>query len=332
MVKPLSLSKLIDLTNHPKLAIIHTNLRFQSYGAKTMRLVVKQGNLTANEFRFNTGPIRIGRQPDSQIFLSDRRVSREHAVIFNTDDGKWVVEDLDSSSKTYLNNQAVRKAEIKTGDLLQISDFTIEIKFDDDPKAANAARDAIHLDDTINLEASITTPPHEIIVRKPDAGHAPAMRLSAKRLTDFSQATEEISKADTLDKLLVTLLNVMVKQFSAFHVWCALREQPNGPMSYHAGKRRDGQQVQLAEIKLQDKISQAIEKGQSLVLPRVAAKVEAEDRIRSALIASIVRQGGCYGVLYIDNAMIHEHYSLSDLDYLMLIAIHTAAILKNFLK
>ncbi|MCX5635228.1 MAG: FHA domain-containing protein, partial [Planctomycetota bacterium] len=284
-----------------------------------MQLIVKQGNLTANEFRFNTGPIRIGRQPDSQIFLSDRRVSREHAVIFNTDDGKWVVEDLDSSSKTYLNKQAVRKSEIKTGDLIQISDFTIEIKLEDGPGIQNA----IHLDDTFtNLEASIATPPHEIIVRKPDAGHAPAMRLSAKRLTDFSQATEEIAKADSLDKLLITLLNVMVKQFSAFHAWCALREQPNGPMTYHAGKRRDGQHVQLSEIKLQDKINQVIEKGQFLVMPRVAAKVEAEDRIRSALIASIMRQGGCYGVLYIDNAMIHEHYGLSDLDYLMLIAIH----------
>jgi len=27
----------------------------------------------------------------------------------------------------------------------------------------------------------------------------------------------------------------------------------------------------------------------------------------------------------------HEHYSLSDLDYLMLIAMHTAAIMKKFL-
>ncbi len=294
-----------------------------------MRLVVKQGNLTANEFRFNTGPIRIGRQPDSQIFLHDRRVSRQHAVIFNTDDGKWVVEDLDSSSKTYLNDQAIRKAEIKSGDCLRIIDFTIEIKLED---TAPKGEEAINLEDTLNLEASLTTPPHEIIVRKPDAGHAPAMRLSAKRLTDFSQATEEISKADTIDKLLVTLLNVMVKQFSAFHVWCALREQPNGPMTYHAGKKRDGQVVQLSEIKLQDKINQAIEKGQFFVLPRVAAQVEAEERIRSALIAAIMRQGGCYGVLYIDNAMIHEHYSLSDLDYLMLIAIHTAAILRNLLK
>jgi hypothetical protein len=29
--------------------------------------------------------------------------------------------------------------------------------------------------------------------------------------------------------------------------------------------------------------------------------------------------------------MIQEHYSLSDLDYLMLIAMHTAAILKRFM-
>jgi hypothetical protein len=34
--------------------------------------------------------------------------------------------------------------------------------------------------------------------------------------------------------------------------------------------------------------------------------------------------------LYVDNAMDHEHYSLSDLDYLMLLAIHTAAIVENF--
>jgi hypothetical protein len=59
--------------------------------------------------------------------------------------------------------------------------------------------------------------------------------------------------------------------------------------------------------------------------------MEAKDRIRSAMIASIVRPTGCFGVLYVDNAMVNEHYSLSDLDYLMLIAMHTASILKKFL-
>ncbi|MHC4325800.1 MAG: hypothetical protein ACYSUX_16140 [Planctomycetota bacterium] len=59
--------------------------------------------------------------------------------------------------------------------------------------------------------------------------------------------------------------------------------------------------------------------------------MESKERIRSAMVASIMRPTGCFGVLYVDNAMVHEHYSLSDLDYLMLIAMHTAAILKRFM-
>jgi hypothetical protein len=172
---------------------------------------------------------------------------------------------------------------------------------------------------------------HETVVRKPDAGHAPAMRLPAKRLSDFSHACDAICRSKNLEDLLVTLLNLGLKQFSAFHTWCALREQPSGPMTYHAGKRRDGSAVELDEIKLADKINQAVERSQSLVMPRVGADVEEKDRIRSALIAAIAGPTGCYGVIYVDNAMVHDHYTLGDLDYLMLLAAHTAAVLSKFL-
>jgi len=293
-----------------------------------MRLVVKQKDGPVREFQFTKGPISIGRADNSSVFLPDRTVSKQHAVISATEDGKWMVEDMDSANKTYLNDQATHKAEIKTGDCLQITDFTIEIDLEDKKEDDKKAQQ----EDTVTLEASLATPPHEIVVRKPDAGHAPAMRLAAKRLTDFSQATETICEVNNLEELLLTLLNITLKQFSAFHVWCALREQPSGPMTYHAGKKRDGQAVQLSDLKLSDKINQAVEKGQSLVLPRVAADIEEKARIRSAMIATIKRSAGCFGVLYVDNAMVHEHYSLSDLDYLMLLAIHTAAVLKKLLE
>jgi len=48
------------------------------------------------------------------------------------------------------------------------------------------------------------------------------------------------------------------------------------------------------------------------------------------LIAPLITTSGCFGVLYVDNAMDHESYSQADLDYLMLLAIHTATIIKNF--
>jgi pSer/pThr/pTyr-binding forkhead associated (FHA) protein len=293
-----------------------------------MRLLVKLKDGQTKEYQFAEGPICIGRAVDSHIFLPDRTVSKQHATIFIADDGKWMVQDMDSANKTFLNGELIHKVEIKDGDCLRITDFSIEIHLED----GVAVDETAQLEDTLNLEAALATPPHEIVVRKPDAGHAPAMRLAAKRLTDFSQATETISGANNIEQLLLTLLDITLKQFSAFHTWCALREQPSGPMTYHAGKTRDGRAVDLSQIKLSDKINQAVEKGQSLVLPRVAADIEEKERIRSAMIAAVRRPVGCYGVLYVDNAMIHEHYSLSDLDYLMLLAMHTAATLRKILK
>jgi len=293
-----------------------------------MRILVKQKDGATREFQFTEGPISIGRAVNSMILLPDRAVSKQHAILSVSDDGKWAVEDLDSANKTYLNNEAIHRAEIKHGDCLIITCFSIEIDLEETPEMDEAAQ----LEDTLNLEASLSIPVHETVVRKPDAGHAPAMRLPAKRLNDFLQATEAICEANNLEELLLTLLDITTKQFSAFHTWCALREQPSGPMTYHAGKRRDGQVVELSDIKLNEKINQAVKRGQSLVMPRVAADVEEKARIRSAIIATIRRTAGCYGVIYVDNAMVHEHYSLSDLDYLMLLAMHTAAVLKRFIN
>ncbi|MHC4313769.1 MAG: FHA domain-containing protein [Planctomycetota bacterium] len=92
-----------------------------------MRLVVKQKNGQAREFQFSKGPISIGRAADCQIFLRDRSVSKQHAIISVTADGKWIVEDQGSANKTFLNDKEIHKTEIKTGDCLRIIDFTIEI-------------------------------------------------------------------------------------------------------------------------------------------------------------------------------------------------------------
>ncbi len=292
-----------------------------------MRLIVRADDGTTKEFEFSEGPVSIGRQDSNQIPLRDKAVSKQHAVITITDDGKWMVEDLDSTNKTYLNDKAIHKAEIKTGDVLRITDFVIEIDLEESVETESKGQ----MEDTLTLEAALTTPKHETVVRKPDAAHAPAMRLAAKRLTDFSQATEAICEADSLDELLTVLLDITLKQFSAFRCWCALRDQPSGPMTYHAGKRRDARVVELSDLKLSEKVDQVVERGLSMVLPSVSAQTEEKERIRSALIASVMRPNGCYGVLYVDNAMIHEHYSLSDLDYLMILAMHTAAVLKKFL-
>jgi pSer/pThr/pTyr-binding forkhead associated (FHA) protein len=298
-----------------------------------MRLIIRKDGEADKEFSTGRPTIQIGRGLDCDVILSDRLVSRKHAILsYDESADAWIIEDCGSSNKTYLNDEVITRGAVKAGDEIRIGDFCIEVVLGDEPELDRAiSADETVEGEEVTMEASLTTPKSETVVRRPDAQHAPAMRLAARRLSDFSQATEILCDAKGLDQMLMTLLDILVKQFDAFHVWCALREQPSGPMTYHSGKRRDGRHVELSELQLQEKIGQALERKQSLVMPRVSAQMESKERIRSAMIAPIIRSSGCYGLLYVDNAMVHNHYSLSDLDYLMIIAMHVAAILKRLL-
>lgn len=295
-----------------------------------MRLTVKQEDSTISEFEFTEGPIYIGRHADSQIYLGHRAVSRQHAVLFQTEEGTWMVEDLDSTNKTYLNDEAVHKTQIKSGDVIRIVDFAIEV----DLGTGTETGKPINMEDTLtrtayDLESSLAVPAPEVIVRQTDGANAPAMRLPAERLIDFSQAVEATCKARNEDELLVMLLGLVLKQFGAYRSWCALRSQPTGPMTSHSGKDHDGHGVGLNDIRLHPKITEAVEKSQYLVLPRVSAQVEELEGVRSAMVAPILRPGGCFGVIYVDNALGSDHYGVSDLDYLILVTIHSAAMLER---
>ena len=301
---------------------MHLGSGFRCHSKAKMRLVVKQKDGSSQEFRFVKGPIYIGRHPHSQVFLSERTVSRQHTVLYSTQDGKWLAEDLNSANKTYLNGEIVNKAEIKTGDVLTISDFTIEITIE---TADAGAGKAVHLEDTL---VGVTREP-QIVTKRIDSEQAPEIKLPAKRLKDFASATEAICEANGLDEMLQVLLRVIAKQFSPYHIWCALRSEATGPMACNAGKSREGKTVQLGNIMLSDRVNEAIEKNHFLLLPRASAQVSGE-KIHSAIIAPVAGAAGCFGVIYIDSAPDHERYTVGDLDYLMLLAIHTASIVKNF--
>ena len=295
-----------------------------------MRLIVKQDNSTISEFRFGEGPIYIGRHKDSQIFLGHRAVSRQHAVLFHTDDGKWMVEDLDSANKTYLNDQEVHKAQIKTGDVLRIVDFVIEINLEEDAEA----RKPIDMEDTLTktayeMQTALSGSAMQPIVQSLGQAQAPTMKLQSKRLRDFMQASDAITRADGYDGLLLSLLDVCLKQFDASRVWGALRNRPSGPMTAHAGKQRDGKKLDVSQIGVADRLVEAVDKCQFILLPELGAEAEAQQKATSAMIAPIACVAGCFGVLYLDRSDGKRRYDSDDLDYLMLLSVHTAAIMRK---
>ena len=98
MRKNSQLSAIVCLSDRGKLPIItYTALEHQCGEEDIMRLILRKDGKAVKEFRFPKGPVYIGRHVHSQVFLPDREVSRQHAAIFATREGKWVVEDLESA-------------------------------------------------------------------------------------------------------------------------------------------------------------------------------------------------------------------------------------------
>jgi len=233
-----------------------------------------------------------------------------------------MVEDLDSANKTYLNDEAVHKVEIKTGDCLRIVDYTIEVNLEE----VSEEEKPIELEDTL----TVTARGPQMIERQLTTPDAPPIRLPAKRVAEFLEATEAIGKANNLDELLLALLDITSKQLGTYHAWCALRNGATGPMTCHAGRNRDGQPMEMSDIKFNEKITESIEKDQYLLyIFSRDMTVEKKIQVRSIVIAPVLSRGGCFGVLYANNTFRDDHYSLSDLDYLMLLGIHTAAVIEK---
>jgi len=326
-----------------------------------MRLVVKKSQKTISELTFNGGTVHIGRIDANQVCLPDRAVSKNHAIIYDSGSQRWMIEDLDSANKTYLNGHAIHQAQIRTGDVIRISDFDIEVDLDysappdsqdeeeelemievtpKQPEAgeseaeetivAKTAEDEDKDKDKDKKVVKRTIYEAQIIARKPGAEKPSPIRFPGERAEDFLNATDQISKSADVDEVLLALRDIVMKQFGAYHCWCALRNQPAGAMTTHAGTDKNGNPIDIGDLQLEDKITEAVENGEFLLF--VFSRLEEQnDRttVRSVLMAPVVSPAGCFGVVYVSNTFIDDHYNLGDLDYLMMLVMHAATVLER---
>ena len=99
------------------------DIEHEDFGIEGPALVVRSGGGRAGESFMPSGErTRIGRSPDCEIFLDDVTVSRNHAVLVETD-GKFVVEDQGSLNGTFVNRKRIDSAPLAEGDELQIGKY-----------------------------------------------------------------------------------------------------------------------------------------------------------------------------------------------------------------
>ncbi|HEX2927002.1 MAG TPA: FHA domain-containing protein [Ruminiclostridium sp.] len=74
--------------------------------------------------------LTIGRNRNNQMVLPSRAVSNFHAKIY-FEDGRYMVEDLDSTNGTYVNGSRIDKKSLQPGDEIRISETVFTVTDDD---------------------------------------------------------------------------------------------------------------------------------------------------------------------------------------------------------
>jgi diguanylate cyclase (GGDEF)-like protein len=90
-------------------------------GQACLVLIYPPGPDMGRRFLLDQPEMVLGRGTDCNIQVDRDSVSRRHARVFR-DDGtsQWLVEDLNSTNGSYVNDQPVTKAQLRDGDFLKI--------------------------------------------------------------------------------------------------------------------------------------------------------------------------------------------------------------------
>jgi hypothetical protein len=88
-------------------------------------LVIRSGGgRTGESFPLERDRMTIGRRPDSDIFLDDVTVSRDHALLVRRG-GALHLDDLGSLNGSYVNRRRIESHRLEDGDELQIGKYKL---------------------------------------------------------------------------------------------------------------------------------------------------------------------------------------------------------------
>ena len=107
--------------------VLSSGAFIDDHGEGGARLVVLTPPTAAGQVFELQAETTIGRAPSCAVVIDDSRVSKFHARLCQRD-GRWVVEDLDSTNGTLVNDHVLDHPEnVGPGDRIQVGEHVMEL-------------------------------------------------------------------------------------------------------------------------------------------------------------------------------------------------------------
>jgi|GEM_PF-6381333 len=99
------------------------------------KLIIKIGDVVLREATLGSKRTTIGRKAENDIQIENLAISGAHAAITPNHDG-FLLEDLNSTNGTYINEQKVLKHRLQNNDVIQLGKYDLTFIGDASPQAA----------------------------------------------------------------------------------------------------------------------------------------------------------------------------------------------------
>ncbi len=284
-------------------------------------LVFLAGPIAGRRFKLAAGEHVIGRRSDSQVFVPDMRVSRQHAKIVSDGEG-WKLVDLGSNNGTFVNgNRVAGTIALHHEDEILIANNRIKIDVKATPSAPyeSMRRATIipgHSTSVIHSRAE-TDPGRAALMTSGlmSIGDQRELRLIERKLEALTQILHATAASDTPDALLEKIVGALLEVFpQAQHVGVLVSEEKHGELQIKVQKHRTGL-VDEPLLVPGTIVSHVVSESRSVLL---SESTVGEETIGRRMGAPLVYHGAHYGVVYVETK--HSGFRQEDVDLLQSIA------------
>lgn len=317
-------------------------------------LTVLQGPEKGRRFELpDDEPQMIGRSSES-LPLADQTISRRHASL-TPDEGRWYINDLQSSNGTYVNGKRLTERrllhggdQIRTGQTLMV--FGTDIT---EPRRLSGIRLSDKNDIEVNLEKSVASSDDSMIMAVPDPNQAAAYQLRV--IYELTGLIGSIANRQQLFERVIDLVFDCFQADRGFVLLCESEnqdpqavvvrhrtDQPRGLTSPNHGETmpqtsQDEQASGRGPITVSKTIIRYVLRKRAGVLTSNAmndARFAGGDSvqnftIRSAMCVPIRFKDHQYGVIHIDSKIANYTYTEDQLTLLTAIGVQTGLALAN---
>lgn len=264
--------------------------------------------------RLDHSPFSIGRLPESDLVLTHKCVSREHAAIQVEEHGSYIV-DKSSRHGTFVNGERVERAELRGGDTIHIGSLAgTTLRFQDGLQETTTSAELLKSLGAVNTAQ--------------DLG----------RLNWFLEAARKLNEVGPVEEILVALVQLTLQLTKVERGFVFLRNKKSGAMELALGRDADGRPLQEDGTLSHSAIQRATESTAKFV---VTDTFQEQGQLQwASVVAKNIRSVFCIplrkrsteadapendtlGLLYLDSRI--EAGNLTQVDHRLLDAIATEA-------